>query len=343
MRHKMTITTRAGAVFFVLFACATFVSLQFPTKQVLGILFDYSRTTPESALFVGDVMLARDVESRIADIGNERFFERVRPLHQASKYVIANFEASIPEEHVPTPAMTFSFSVDESLVSLLDDAQISHVSLANNHAFDNGEEGYENSFKVLTEASLTAFGHPMNITASSSSIITLDERKIGIVGIHSVWKEPSRDAIVEEMKRLTSVTDIQIVYIHWGNEYIGTHSPAQEEFAQFLVKSGADIIIGHHPHVIEDIQLVEGVPVFYSLGNYVFDQYWNTEVRTGLALRLSVERHAYVFDLIPIAIDRAQPRLMNDEEASVVLTALASVSDPALKTAIAAGSLRVSR
>lgn len=343
IRHTMSILTRAFFVVALLCASALFVGVQYPPSNILSSIMDYGRTTPESVLFVGDVMLARHVEIRIDEIGRDRFFEKVRSLHEGSRHVVSNFEAALPLVHVPTPSMTFQFSVDPSLVPLLRDAGITHTSLANNHAFDHGEEGYHNAGQVLASAGLEAFGHPKLVGSTSASLLTLDERTVAVMGIHTVWTDPSREDIARELQSLSGMSDVQVVYVHWGEEYVGVHSASQKEFATFLVASGADIIIGHHPHVIQDIGLIEGVPVFYSLGNYVFDQYWNEEVRTGLAVRLSIERHAYVFDLVPIAIDRAQPRVMNAEESRTVLESLAKRSESSLATAIATGSFRTSR
>ena len=126
--------------------------------------------------------------------------------------------------------------------------------------------------------------------------------------------------------------------IHWGTEYKETHSSTQELLAKVLVDAGADLIVGHHPHVVEDVQIVDGVVVFYSLGNYIFDQYFDDDVQTGLVLSLSLTGTPEV-SLLPVtSLGRlSQPSFMSPAKQQEFLSALARKSDKNLAASIKKG------
>ena len=116
----------------------------------------------------------------------------------------------------------------------------------------------------------------------------------------------------------------------------------QQALAQHLVGEGVDDIIGHHPHVVEDIARIDGVPVFYSLGNYVFDQYFDAEVESGLAILMSIEKEQLVFDLAPVLSKRSVPTLPSKNDAKSFLASLAERSDVSLQSDIVRGTIRAS-
>ncbi len=325
----------------ILFALGSTVAVYtFAYHTSFAFISDFSRSESESVLFVGDVMLGRAVEDKINAIG-PKLFDGVRSLQKSATHVVCNFESAMAIPHVRTPDFGFQFSVSEDAVALLSDAGVTHANLANNHALDYNEDGYTNAYRILREHNITSFGAPKDTTASSTTIFTVNGVAIGLIGIHAVWGDPDRAVLAKSLSELSRVTDRQIVVVHWGIEYEPTHSKAQEELAEFLVSNGADVIIGHHPHVIQDIALVRGVPVFYSLGNYVFDQYWGSDVTTGLAVRMTMVTDSLRFELVPISITRAVPHVLEGDERTTVLTSLAKRSDIQLSGDIARGVIAV--
>ena len=132
---------------------------------------------------------------------------------------------------------------------------------------------------------------------------------------------------------------MQVVYIHWGNEYEVVHSEEQERMAKSFVSAGADLIVGHHPHVIQDIQLIDGVPVFYSLGNFIFDQYFSKEVTTGLMVELHFSDQPHL-KLLPISgRTLGQPFFVEGDEKAVLLYELSEKSDKRLDLPIKLGEI----
>jgi poly-gamma-glutamate synthesis protein (capsule biosynthesis protein) len=129
---------------------------------------------------------------------------------------------------------------------------------------------------------------------------------------------------VENLKKLLremeEKTDLTIVFVHWGEEYRTVHTDAQELLAHVLIDSGADAIIGHHPHVVEDVDEYRGKPIFYSLGNFIFDQYWGPEVEEGYAVRVTLKKRSVTYELLPyIMKERSAPEFIDGEEHTTFL------------------------
>lgn len=294
--------------------------------------------TSTETIFVGDVMLARDIESLLAQ--DTRYpFSYIESALEAD-FVFGNFEAAIPLVHTPTPDLTFSFSVDQSYVSRLSSAGFTHLSLANNHALDAGLAGFENSKVALGAHGLVPYGSPLGVSKESVTYVTNFAGEIEAhVALNAIGVSLSGDEIQALFETLNEESDTQIVFVHWGNEYKLSHGAAQRELAELLVEAGADLIIGHHPHVVQDIGLVNGVLVFYSLGNFVFDQYFSEAVQTGLIVSRVASEEGVAYTLTPVSsiASRGMPRVMAPYEKGIFLKALATRSDPRLAEEIVAG------
>lgn len=289
--------------------------------------------------FVGDIMLGRDVERHLNKNGLNYPYLKLR-FNNDTAYTVANFESSIPVLHVPAPNNTFRFSVDKIFLPALRMAGFTHLSLANNHSFDFGLPGYNNAVSELWNNDFVPFGHPTILATSSVVVLTIDNTKISLIGVHTLYGNPSKESIEAVLDHAKTVSDIQIVYIHWGEEYSEFRSKSQRELATVLAAAGTDIIIGHHPHVVQGIEKINDTLVFYSLGNFIFDQYFSPSVQNGLMLTLSLGSTPMI-QLIPITSQgtRAQPQEMAEKDRVNFLTALAGRSDLALTSSIASGTV----
>ncbi len=320
------------------------------TKAHLGAVFTeatLATTMPEkevydSLVFTGDVMLGRHVETLLRQHGSSSVYEGIDLGELGeSPAVIGNFEAAALLPHVQTPAHTLRFSVAEENISAFG-AVFTHASLANNHSLDYGETGYLNAVTLLRDAGVSVFGHNVLLDTRSLSYIETNRGKIAIIGINASQKIPESkdiDAVCTKAKRLS---DFQVIYIHWGDEYVVTHSDTQRALAEELVQSCADLIVGHHPHVVQDIDLIKGVPVFYSLGNYIFDQYFSEEVQEGLVVALRLD-DVPALELIPISSKetRSTPRVMETQKRDEMLQNLAAISHQSLEAAIVSGRINL--
>ncbi|MCJ7788674.1 MAG: CapA family protein, partial [Candidatus Atribacteria bacterium] len=134
-----------------------------------------------------------------------------------------------------------------------------------------------------------------------------------------------------------------IISLHWGEEYQLTNSLAQQKLAHQIIEAGADLIIGHHPHVVQNIEKYQGKLIFYSLGNFIFDQYFFLETQQGLAVGLEVYPDKLIFRLFPLQINLGQPVLMKQSQSSEFLIKLAERSDRKLVDAIKSGIIQIER
>jgi poly-gamma-glutamate synthesis protein (capsule biosynthesis protein) len=308
-----------------------------PTSELPNLVFTEKR--PESLLLVGDVLLARNVEFLMKKFGSDYPYRGVNFSDiESNSFVVGNFEASIPLRHVPTETFNTTFSVDRSYLSAAKDAGFSHFSLANNHSNDYGEMAFKHTKKELIKAELTSFGDSVELSRDSVSFITLQDREVAIVGIYTLERQPTRVEIKETFEYAKKNSDFQIAYIHWGVEYEINSSDVQKELAKKIVSAGADMIVGHHPHVVQEISLIEGVPVFYSLGNYIFDQYSTNTVQEGLILSLKLSKEPLI-RLIPVTstYTLSQPTTMKVRQKQDFFNALAIRSSPQLRQFIEYG------
>ena len=319
----------------VAFACLVFIG---------GRLFPDatdSDTSSEAArmLFVGDVMLARHVETLMDTEGAYYPFRGVRDFFGEAVAVVGNFEGAIPPRHVQTPNGAMRFSVDAEIAPVLARTGFTHLSLANNHADDYGETGYHNTRAVLARAGMVAAGHPYELTTDDILYQELDGRVVALVPLYAVSGAPDEAALETMLVEATRASDLQVVFVHWGEEYALTASQAQRSLAHTLVDLGADAVIGHHPHVVQDVEVYRNAPVFYSLGNFIFDQYWRSEVEEGLMVALSFTDAHVRYELLPVTSTEtpSAPRPMKRVERTQFLNGLANRSEESLRDELRAG------
>lgn len=313
---------------------------------VFGAVQDYVVPAPSpvqsaSIFWLGDIMLGRDVETRLKAKSPLYAFSGLPELREA-RAVVGNFEASIPLVHEPTPDLFMKFSVDPVLLSILAEGGLTHLSLANNHALDYLESGYRNTVYELGLRGFDVFGHPVWVSEKASvSYIEADDKNFAVIGINATYGQVDMEEVRKIIREVESESVMQIVYIHWGEEYVRRHSNAQEELAHDLIDSGVDMIIGHHPHVVQDIGEYKGALIFYSLGNFIFDQYFSSDVEEGLMLELLVKGEELSLLLHPVETrtTRVRPVNMTGNERQIFLSNLALRSDVAIKDEIAKGSI----
>lgn len=294
--------------------------------------------------FVGDLMLARNVERRLANTDTTQALLNFASIW-SNAYVVANFESAVPSVHSPTPDFAFQFSTKKELLPGLQTAGITHVSLANNHAYDFGLAGYQNTISEMDAIGIAAFGDPYRLGTSSVSIVDTGEATVALIGINLTLGELNFSQLTTLVDDLSKTTDIQLAYIHWGEEYNNNQSEQQRNVAIKLAQMGIDVIIGHHPHVIQGIERIKDTLVFYSLGNFLFDQYFSADVQNGLMLALVIKSDSLQFEVVPVSSldSRVKPFVLEGQSRQEILNKLATLSDPELNDAILMGALTLQR
>jgi poly-gamma-glutamate synthesis protein (capsule biosynthesis protein) len=160
-------------------------------------------------------------------------------------------------------------------------AGVDVANLANNHTMDYGVEGLRATQSILDKSGIEATG------VGELTQIKVGETNFGFLGFNFVSNGPSEEDY-QLIRESNTMVDVLIVGVHWGLEYVSEASYIQRETAKLLVEAGADVVAGHHPHVVQEREEIGGKPVFYSLGNLVFDQGFEV-TRPGLAIRLTFE------------------------------------------------------
>ena len=271
----------------------------FSTKQNIKILA------------LGDVSFTRDIEKHNIKYDKGRF---LKPLSHVKEYLtdsditICNLETLITNKGEPyskkSPHIQFR-SLPSSINALLDSG-INLVNLANNHANDFFDEGLLDCVERLNDNGIDIIG--INKNNNLIKIYQYNGLKVAFLGVTrdfsklkdtkyiNVYNLENKQKILNQIRALKRKTDLLIVYIHWGTEYSFDENENQRDIAQFFIDNGVNIIIGHHPHVIQNMEkLVSSKDktqygyVFYSLGNFLFDTHHKKSgVRNSLILKIDI-------------------------------------------------------
>lgn len=250
------------------------------------------RTRTITVMIGGDVMLDRGVRALGQKYGYDPLFAEVGPLFGSADIAVVNLEGPITSNASKTlvngkTTGDFAFTFDPSTSPVLKRAHVSAVSLANNHADNFGSLGVLQTEGYLADADVGCFGTPWN-ASNTEWATTTDSLTIAFLGYHEF--QNGFKNVEADVKRLKAEGDFVIVMPHWGVEYASASDADMHAKAHELASDGADAVIGAHPHVVEDHEWIGHVPVFYSLGNLVFDQYFSGAVMKGNIVALHIAK-----------------------------------------------------
>jgi poly-gamma-glutamate synthesis protein (capsule biosynthesis protein) len=264
------------------------ISLATPTEE------------PLSVLFVGDIMLDRAVAQYARQEGDEALFAGAKSLFNSADLLVGNLEGSITTNAsiAEQDPKILKFTFDPRFAKLLRDIGFDAVSLANNHALDFGTDGYDQTLDFLHQEGIAPFGHPLN-TKDLSTTLIFKGQTLCLVGYHSLF-DPESAWVAAEIKKLRPTCDRVIVFAHWGEEYSHEPTAHQTLMAHTFVDLGADLVIGAHPHVVQPLEVYKNRVIFYSLGNFLFDQGFQPEVKRGVAVRVEFASSSTRFMLAPV-------------------------------------------
>lgn len=285
-------------------------------------------------LFFGDLMLDRNVKTKVEANGVGYIFDKLAGLENrffmGSDIVSANLEGAVTNngDHYP-PEASIDFAIDPKyLADIKDDYYFNYFNLANNHIWDQGTRGMEETTQNLNKLEFDFSGcADAIIDTCTTKVIDISDSKIGMASFSMVYNQFSLSAALEKITELKNNTDLVVTQIHWGVEYDHQFNQTQQTLAHQMIDAGADIIIGHHPHVVQGIEVYKNKPIFYSLGNFVFDQYFSTDTQEELGLGIYHEQDKYNIHLFPITSSYSQLSLMQGADKSTFLEKIVSWSD----------------
>jgi len=259
-----------------------------PNPTILTVAPEPTRTVLQTTFAIGgDVMLGRSVNTETIEAGNPNWpFLNVGEKLREVDITIINLEGPILDP-CPPDDISVLFCSPTTSVEALKFAGIDVANLANNHLWDKNQEGYASTVNVLEENGIKPIDQDHLVIIDRGGV------KFGVIGFNLIKQAPyykgsNEEEILAKIKEIDSQVDVLMVNFHWGKEYETEHNGKQEKLAHFAIEAGADLIIGHHPHVTQDTEVYQNKLIIYSLGNLIFDQPW-PDTKKGLVAILEYE------------------------------------------------------
>jgi poly-gamma-glutamate synthesis protein (capsule biosynthesis protein) len=314
-------------------------------EQVTRALASDVSVTPVSMTWAGDIIMGRRVHTKMVEYGDWAApFRSIYPELTWADITVSNLECAISDSfETPTDPSTFDFKTDTPAIAGLQLAQIDVLSRANNHSFNFGVVGMDDTTAVLDKAGILHFGMGHNLAESRrATVVELGGTTyafLGYNGISDDWDGAGADSpgtnplldwlVVEDIQREVAAGHVVIPFFHWGIEYVYDPTEEQRYFAQIAIDTGAAMVMGSHPHWVQAVETYKGKSIVYSLGNFVFDQEWSLETKQGMIADVWMQGDKVLnLDLVPVLIeDYHKPRRMSDDEAWPVLEHVWAASD----------------
>ena len=262
------------------------------------------------------------------------FFENVRGVFEESDISLVNLEGVLSDDDTDRLDKKFAFLGPSRFSKILSKGEIDAVNLANNHTFDFGERGYQDTKAALDNEAVNYFGNGIVHTKEINGITI---KMLGFTGWSGDYYY-NRNNIKEEIEKANKEADLVIVSYHWGEEYTYYPNYYQKELGRMSVESGADMVWGHHPHVLQGIEEYEGVNIIYSLGNFSFGGNRNPSDKDSMIYRQYFEFNGGELintyrEVIPISISSVEyrndfrPVVLDGEKAQRIKVKLKELSE----------------
>ncbi len=325
-------------IFLVAVYCAS--SLLNTSKNGTSVTVSKSNVT---MYFTGDVMLGRGVDSILASGAN--VFANVDKMFKNSDGAVINLEDPMTTSSVAYKS-TIPLKANPVYAHVFKDNNIVVVCLANNHIMDYGSPGLNDTMKALTTTGINFTGAGHNIEQASKPVyLNIKGRKIAVLNfmdnttftgfspsemsaatLNSPGYAPADwNLIKKSIDEAKNNSDFTVVVFHYGNEYSTQPNTYQIALSHQCIDEGADMIIGSHPHVIQTIETYDGKPIFYSLGNFVFDQS-NAATHDSLMVEMDLNNTTANIKVHPMVLVGSIPQLMNNSSATQILENLKNES-----------------
>lgn len=269
---------------------------------------------------VGDIMLGdhpvcygHGVRSSADEIGVRGLLGEVAPIFREHQVVIGNLECVLSEagarsRHLPSQELRGRPGFARELT----DAGITALSLANNHILQHGIEAFDDTVRTLRACGLATVGLADQKRESIPQMVDAGGTPVTLLGFsmrpeqyadrNDHYAQCSEESMLEQIERVASVGQTLIVSLHWGNEYLSLPSPRQRRIAHRIVDSGASLVLGHHPHVLQPIEPYRHGLIAYSLGNLLFDC-WIPQCQSSGVLSAQIEdRRVVQWEFLPLRV-----------------------------------------
>jgi len=279
-------------------------------------------TDSVSVTITGDILLDRGVRKVIEQKGTDAVFSPfVDSVFQSSDIVIGNLEC--PATKIKEPSFKqFIFRAEPEWLFTLKRHGITHLNLANNHSVDQGRAGLVDTRENVVSAGMIPIGagrtmeeaaRPVLLTSSPRKVYVLASLQLALENFAYLSEKPSVsqedfDTLVERVRHLRSSEPDSyiIVTLHWGGEHTLQPVTIQRVRAHQLIDAGADALIGHHTHTLQTIEEYKGKPIYYSIGNFIFDQRKPVNTKACM-VKLTITKESSHVETIPVEIIKCVP------------------------------------
>jgi poly-gamma-glutamate synthesis protein (capsule biosynthesis protein) len=225
-------------------------------------------------------MLGRSVLTKADKLGDYSYsFGNISKIFKPADIVFVNLESPF-YENCPRSNTGLKFCTDFKMADELVKGGVNVVTLANNHITNYGQEGLTQTQTLLDQKGIAWCGFGQLAQKEVEGV------KFGFLGFNFTSQGLSPFDLTQ-IKEADNLVDILIVGVHWGEEYKTTPSENQKKWAEQIIKAGGDIIAGHHPHWVQEMEYINGKPIYFSLGNLIFDQLWSEKTKFGEVVELS--------------------------------------------------------
>lgn len=285
-------------IFVFLFFFLIYFSIKKPIfapnleKIKTGFISIPTQFKPKTATFglAGDIGLGRYITSVArAKKDFSWSFKNVSSTLQSNDFNLANLESPIITSCPEGKTGTFTFCGDSNFITYLKENKLI-FNLANNHIFNYYQDGFEQTKDYLDQNQIAYFySHNPDTEFYKTEINGITFGFLGYDFITNPKLNPNQ--IINAIKKYESEVDWLIVSLHWGNEYLKSPESWRINLAHQLIDAGADIIHGHHPHVLQSTEIYNNKAIFYSLGNFIFDQSWSKETSSSDFIILTVDKN----------------------------------------------------
>ncbi len=297
-------------------------SIMFFGKPSEATVADKADDNLVTATIVGDIMFGRYVEKVTDRYGYEHLFRYVKPFFENADYVTGNFEHPVTVKNdYEKKEKEIHLQTDVESVEALKNLNFTVLNLANNHLMDYLANGVIDTSETFNRNKLAYVGADINIERASKinyqevngvTIATLGFADAFVRGSGAKENVPgvlqaNPKIFIPLIQEANENADLVMVHVHWGEEYDTNPSPRQRGLAEAISDSGADIIIGHHPHILQPIEIYNDTVIFYSLGNFIFDQGWSSTRETALVQYKLDSTGVGQFEIEPLLIKGATP------------------------------------
>ena len=230
-----------------------------PVSLTLSVVGDCTLGTDET--FDYDTSLNAYYENYGADY----FLQNVKDIFSADDLTIANFEGTLTDSD-EREDKTFAFKAPASYASILTGGSVEAVNTANNHSHDYGDQSFDDTLAALDDAGIVHFGY------DETAVMNVKGIKVGLVGIYELYDHLEREQQLKDNIAKVKADGAQLIVVifHWGNETETVPDSNQTTLGRIAIDEGADLVCGHHPHVLQGIETYKGRNIVYSLGNFCF-------------------------------------------------------------------------